>query len=96
MEVLDGFCESREWVVSRRHAGGLNGARLMDVLEALGVGTQVGDNSVMAESFFAQLRTEAEEMELLERLLPLSEALGQYLEETPVTESRQPLRLTSG
>ncbi len=84
MDVLDSFAQAREWIVCRRRTGGLTAGQLIDVFEALGMASEVGNNAVLAESFFAQLRTEAEEMELLDKLLPLSEALAQFLEETPV------------
>jgi len=82
-DVLEGFAEARGWRSCRRRSGGLGLETLLDALEAVGVLTRVGVRVVLAEPFFAQLRRDAEEMELHAMLQPLSNTLADYLDGLP-------------
>src|SRR5678815_2149365 len=72
LEVLDAFARSRGWAVSRRRLGGLRSASWLQVLESVGIVATVGHEGggavVLAERFFAQLRTDAEEIEVHQHL----------------------------
>lgn len=80
LDWVDAFAVARGWLPVRRPGAGLHPAVLVDVLEVLGVATPVGRVLVLAEALFARLSTDAEEMEIMARLQPLSEALDQRLE----------------
>ncbi|TNE85653.1 MAG: hypothetical protein EP330_24695 [Deltaproteobacteria bacterium] len=79
LKVFDAFALSRGWLPSRRRTGGMEAARLLDVLETIGMITHTGDHVVLAEGFFGQLRREAEEMELATRLEPMVEAMASWI-----------------
>lgn len=79
LEVLDAFARSRGWLPSRRPKGGIDDASLLHLLEHLGIAVVVARRAVLAESFFALLRREAEEMEVFSLLEPLAEALSDFL-----------------
>jgi hypothetical protein len=83
LEVLDGFAASRGWLVCRRPRGGLTSTAWLEVLEACGLVVRVGPRHVLAERFFVQLRSDAEEMEAWRRLQPMSEALEAHLASLP-------------
>jgi hypothetical protein len=84
LDVLDGFAASRGWLVCRRRRGGLSSTALLEILEACGLVVQVGARRVLAERFFVQLRSDAEEIEVYRRLQPLSEALEAHVAALPV------------
>lgn len=87
LRVLDAFALSRGWLPCRRRTGGMEGARLLDVLETVGMLTHTGDHVVLAEGLFGQLRREAEEMEIANRLEPLVEAMATWIAQVePVEE----------
>lgn len=79
LDVIDAFAVSRGWIVSRRRRG-LGSGALVSVLETVGVATPSGDLAVLAERFFAQLRTDPEERPLHDRLGALSDAMGTWLD----------------
>ncbi len=80
LDFVDGFASSRRWLLARRSSGGLDASTLVHLLEVLGIGTAVGRQVVLAESLFARLATDAEEMEVAARLQPLSEAIDGWLD----------------
>jgi len=82
LAVLASFGDDRGWVVCRRGAGPLDADLLLQALESVGIVQVVGRHAVLAERFFHQLRSEAEELEIYARLLPLAETLESWLEET--------------
>lgn len=79
LPVLDAFAEARGHIVCRG-AGGPGSDELIRVLESLGLALVAGRTLVLEERFFAQLRTEAEEVEVHDRLSPLAILLEEWLE----------------
>ena len=80
LDVLDGFGAQRGWAVARRASGGLQSDVLMLALEALGIAYVSNKQAVLDEHFFAQLRDQPEELELLELLQPMAAVLESHLE----------------
>jgi len=80
LDVLDDFAASRRWVTPRRDGVGLDAEALLVLLETLGIATMGGRRALLNEQFFARLRTEAEEMEVADRLSPLAASLDAHLE----------------
>ncbi|MBT3218424.1 MAG: hypothetical protein HN348_04980 [Proteobacteria bacterium] len=78
LDVLDRFAQYRGWLCSRAPKTG-QAKNLLDALEALGIATRIGPAALLAERFFAQLRSEAEEMEVHVQLAPLAEAFDAWL-----------------
>ena len=76
--VLDGFAQYRGWLCSRSPRAG-QAKWMFEVLETLGIATRIGPRALLAEHFFSQLRSEAEEMEIHLQLAPLAEALDGWL-----------------
>lgn len=79
--LLDEFCSEQGWLVARRPRAGLSGASIAAVLESLGVAVRFDDLLVLDEAFFVRLQSDAEDREIYEGLLPLSERLVAFLEE---------------
>ncbi|MCA9495196.1 MAG: hypothetical protein KC621_34950, partial [Myxococcales bacterium] len=79
LDAIDGFGASRGWVCSRRVAGGLPAPVLVAVLEVLGVATMVGRLLVLSEPLFARLGSDAEEMEIHQRMRGLADAFEGWL-----------------
>lgn len=79
LQWIDGFAAARGWLAVRRHGAGLPPRIFVATLEVLGVATAVGRSLVLAEALFAQLQTEAEELEIHARLLPLADAIDAHL-----------------
>ena len=79
--LLDEFCSEQGWLVARRARAGLSGAQLAAVLESLGVALRFDGLLVLDEAFFVRLQSDAEDREIYEGLLPLSERLVAFLEE---------------
>lgn len=82
LEVLDRFATARGHVVARG-PDGLTATDLVTLLEAVGVACVAGRVAVLDEGLFVKLRSEAEEIELHDRLLPLAEALEGWLDAAP-------------
>ena len=80
LELLDDFSNARGWLPSRRSSGGMSADNLLKLLETLGIATIGGRRALLNERFFTRLRTEAEEMEVFERLSPLAGVLEAHLE----------------
>lgn len=79
--LLDEFGSMQGWLVARRPRAGLTGASLVAGLEALGVACRFEDLVVLDEDFFVRLQSDAEDREIYEGLLPLSERLVAFLED---------------
>lgn len=79
LKMCDAFAAALGHVVCRRSEG-FGSDALVHVLEALGLGVVVGGRVVLDERFFVQLRVEAEELEVYERLLPLAQAWEAWLD----------------
>jgi hypothetical protein len=80
LDVVDDFAAARGWLASRRVGTGLDAEALLGLLETLGIATIGGRRALLHEQFFARLRTEAEEMEVADRLAPLAASLDAHLE----------------
>ena len=80
LELLGDFAAAREWLPCRRASGGMSADNLLKLLESLGICTLGGQRALLSEAFFTRLRTEAEELEVFERLSPLAVALDAHLE----------------
>ncbi len=80
LEVIDDFASGRGWLPSRRASGGLSADILLKLLETLGIASIGGKRALLSERFFTRLRTEAEELEVFERLSPLAAAVEAHLE----------------
>ena len=79
LDVLDDFARSRAWLPIRRRTGGVTTDDLIETLSSIGLMVCIGDLTTIDETFFTHLRTEAEEMEVAQRLAPLAEAIGSWL-----------------
>lgn len=79
--LLDEFGSEQGWLVARRPRAGLSGAHIAAVLESLGVAVRFDELLVLDETFFLRLQADAEDREIYEGLLPLSERLMAFLEE---------------
>jgi hypothetical protein len=79
LSVLDGFAVAQGWTPCRRQQGGVDAPTLLRLLERLGIAAHVSGGVVLAEPFFTRLRREAEEMEVRDRLQPLTERLSDHL-----------------
>lgn len=75
----DSFARHRGWIPSRRVSGGVTSGTVIGLLDALGIATVFDDLTVLDETFFDLLRTDAEEMEVGGELEPLAMAMGDYL-----------------
>jgi hypothetical protein len=80
--VLDAFVLSREWHGCRRNTGDTQADAALAILENLGISTKLPNGTVLAERFFARLRSDAEQMEVYRLLRPLAEVLGAWAEKT--------------
>ncbi len=80
LALLDEFASEQGWLVSRRVRGEMNGERLVEVLERLGLSVRVRGCVVMAEQFFIRLQQDPEHHDLFRRLLPLADRLSGFLE----------------
>jgi hypothetical protein len=83
LELIDDFAKQRGWLPSRRGSGGLSTDKLLVLLETLGIATIGGKRALLNERFFTRLRTEAEEIEVYDRLAPLAAAFDAHLETVP-------------
>ena len=79
LSVADSFARHRGWITSRRANGGLPSSTLIGLLDSLGIATVFDHLAVLNESFFHQIRHEAEEMEVGAALEPMAMAMGDYL-----------------
>ncbi len=80
LDVVDAFGRARGWVVSRRPRGGQSARVVMGLLERHGMVVQTDDKAMLHDLFFAQLRDDAEERELLTHLEPLASAFASWLQ----------------
>lgn len=80
LDVLDGFAAQRGWIASRRRHGGLGSAVVVSLLSQVGIALQVGEQLLLDDGFFHQLRHDDEEIPLAEALEPLTAALDDYLD----------------
>jgi hypothetical protein len=80
LDVLDEVAMQRGWWACRRPDGGLPAPVLVAVLEAIGIAAVLGRRLVLDERLFVHLDHEPEELEVAERLRPLTEAVEQALE----------------
>ena len=79
LDVLEAFCVDVGMVVCRSRTTGLRAGELIDLAAGLGVCTCIGDLAILSETFFAQLREDAEEIEVHMLLQPLMGALDEWL-----------------
>lgn len=82
LPILDRYAQTRNWIASRRSTGGLEAHHLLDILESLHISAQIPNGAVLAERFFARLRTDIEEMEVYRYLRPLAETMMTFLKDT--------------
>jgi len=80
LDVLDGFMKSRGWLVARHPRQSLSASELIELLERLGVVTCLSRQIALREDFFTRLKTEAEDRELYESLLPVEDTLIRHME----------------
>lgn len=77
LQVLDAFALSRQWLPCRRLPAATTPDTLLATMEAIGLVRILSRRrAVLDERFFVQLRTEAEEMEIAEFLVPLSRVMA--------------------
>ena len=79
-EVLAGFCEQREWVLSTSRYS-LPATELLDLLQRLGVAVKLRTAWALNEDLFLRFREEPEDRELYGRLRPLEDAVARFLDE---------------
>ncbi|MFT7518811.1 MAG: hypothetical protein ACI9MC_000943 [Kiritimatiellia bacterium] len=84
--LLDRFAESRGWIPSRRETASNLAGPLLTGLEAIGICHVLSDIAVLCEPFFHRLRSAPEQMEVLEALRPLADALDTWLSNLPVID----------
>ena len=82
LPILDRYAHTRNWIASRRSSGGLESSHLLDILESLQIAASIPSGAVLAERFFARLRTDIEEMEVYRHLRPLAETMMTFLKES--------------
>ena len=91
LPLLDQYAQSRNWIASRRSSGGLEATHLVDILESLQISAQIPSGVVLAERFFARLRTDIEEMEVYRQLRPLAETMMTFLKKTEPNRNQRGL-----
>ena len=89
LPLLDRYAQSRNWIASRRSNRGLEANHLIDILDSLHISAPIPSGVVLAEKFFARLRTEIEEMEVYRNLRPLAETMMAFLKDTEPTKNQR-------
>ena len=79
LDILEAFCVDVGMVVCRSRTTGLRAGDLIDIAAGLGLCTCIGQLAILSEAFFAQLREDAEEIEVHMLLQPLMGALDEWL-----------------
>ena len=80
LKALDLFATAQGWVSSRNLSGGLTGRHLVEILVSLRVASIISDDiCILSDQFFADLRHEPEEKQLLGPLSSLGMAVLAHL-----------------